>query len=330
MKRKPNNWGDMLKVVSCVNHPELDDVHCRWLMGLALSASKTGEHSYPGYAALCQRTGRKFDRQRIYSNHLEKLGLVEIVKKGNGPGAANVYRICLEHAAFPDDYIGLNSDNPTSYGKGDTLSNPTSVVKGDSASQSHLSARESHLFSQSIPLVFGTIPLAEGSDYPKTLALTPIQEPNYTSQVAEYSRVGTKAKTSLAEREELLAVFTKLENEAPNTTSFQDRQIDKLIEEYGLEKCCQVMRRDLRTSAFRTDKKGKRTELPLYRFIKNFTRLLKEVDVTTRVPLKKEIIAATNEQAKKNHNELFTDPEPNNEPSAEDFVTSETQMRSKQ
>src|SRR6202030_2657503 len=97
MKRKPTSYRDMLETVIRVKHPDLEDVHKIWLLGIALNAGQTGEHAYPGYDALSEMTGRGFDRQRLYSNHCIKLGLVELVKKGNGPGIANVYRICLEH-----------------------------------------------------------------------------------------------------------------------------------------------------------------------------------------------------------------------------------------
>src|SRR6266446_1459956 len=106
MKRKPTSYGDMLKTVARCNHPDLEPVHRCWLIALSLHADQNGGSAYPGYAALSEMTGRGFDRQRIYSNHCVKLGLVEIASQGRGKGIANVYRICLEHDAFPDEYNG--------------------------------------------------------------------------------------------------------------------------------------------------------------------------------------------------------------------------------
>src|SRR5438445_84774 len=103
MKRKPTSWRDFLQTVARVRHPDLEDVHYLWLQDLALYASQTGEHAHPGYDALAEMTGRKSDRQRIYSNHCVALGLVEITEQGRGKGVANEYRFCLENPVYPDD-----------------------------------------------------------------------------------------------------------------------------------------------------------------------------------------------------------------------------------
>jgi hypothetical protein len=162
VKRKTSSRDDFLKTVARCNHPKMKDVHHRWLMGIALSASPNGEGSYPGYTALCEMTGRKFDRQRIFSNFMVSIGIVEVVSRGVGKGIANVYRICLENPAFPDDYTG-QSYKSTSAGKGFTET--TSVGKGLSNGKTPCDADQNPLDLNSKPLVSLPKPLDVGSDY---------------------------------------------------------------------------------------------------------------------------------------------------------------------
>jgi hypothetical protein len=224
VKRKPTSRDDFLKTVARVKHPDLEDVHKIWLMGLSHYASATGEHAYPGYDALCEITDRKYDRQRLYSKHCVKLGLIQVTRKGNGPHSANEYRFCLENPAYPDDYLGRHVD-PASYDKRDE-------DKRD-ISNSRLS-REAGLESAStvpaspIPLADPRNPLGGGSDYHKHHQKQHQQQYQQTTW-KQHPRVASIKKTIAA----IDVAFEKSESKTPKTTKEHVAAMATLIIAYG-------------------------------------------------------------------------------------------------
>ena len=109
MKRKPTSYGDMLKAVAHVKHPGLRDVDRHFLLALATDASEKGVGVRRGRDTLGDRIGRSGETVRKTVRRLEQLGLLETTHKGHGPNNSNVYRLCLENPAYPDDYPGLKN-----------------------------------------------------------------------------------------------------------------------------------------------------------------------------------------------------------------------------
>jgi hypothetical protein len=181
MKRTPTSWRDMVNTVLRVRHLELEDSHKIWLVGLAVNASQNGKNAYPGYKALGEITGRQSEWQRRTSRHCESLGLVEIVRKangGNGKGNANVYRICLEHDAFPDDYSGRKTP-PDGEGLSDTKTPP--VVEGFSTGKTPPvpAQNPSNLEAKALQVAGKTPPHMEDLSVPPSESLTtPTPHPN--------------------------------------------------------------------------------------------------------------------------------------------------------
>jgi len=146
----------MLHTVARVNHPDLEDCHRLWLIGLALHARPDGTNAYPGYDNLQAITLRGADRQRLYSNHCVALGLVELTKKGKGKGRSNVYKICLTHEAYPDDYGKTASDDKRfsdTASEGKRLTENPLPTEAVSDSKTACAADQNHLPNEAKPLV---------------------------------------------------------------------------------------------------------------------------------------------------------------------------------
>lgn len=273
MKRKPTSRDDFLKTVARVKHPELEDVHKIWLMGLSLSASATGEHAYPGYDALCEITDRKYDRQRLYSNHCVKLSLVEITRKGNGPHSANEYRFCLENPAYPDDYSGRQVD-PASYDKRDEDKRdiPNSRLSREAGLENDPTCvdGESHLPDAAIPLVSSGIPLGGGSDYHKRYH-NQHQQQHQEKTWRQHPRVAAIKKAIAA----VDVVFEKIEGKPPKTTKEHVAKMAALIIAYGSSVVQPVWENYLQTH-------DSKLTWSYFEFVENFDRELMRAEQSTR------------------------------------------------
>ena len=106
MKRRPTSQTDLILTVAAVNDPRLKPYHRNVLNTLAVRASySTGENAIPTYPLLQAALGQKSAKWvGDLLRELRAWGLVERTHKGRGEGNASVFRICLEHPAFPDEY----------------------------------------------------------------------------------------------------------------------------------------------------------------------------------------------------------------------------------
>jgi hypothetical protein len=123
-------------------------------------------------------------------------------------------------------------------------------------------------------------------------------------------------------RDELYAVFTNQEKQAPATTEAQDAVIDKLIEEHGLDKAILVLRQDLREPAYREWKNAKgeieTTKWPLARYIKMFNLHAVAVDAKARnSSFTPEEIAEINRLTTERRHAMFNTDEIADEPGPE-------------
>jgi len=256
-----------MQTVYRVNHPELEDCEKLWLIGVASYASETGKGAYPGYISLCEITGRGFDRQRIYSRKCEKLGLVELVSKGRGKGIANVYRICLEHPAYPEDYAGRKTASDE---KGFSDIKTASDGKGFS-SKTACVTDQNRLPNNSKPLADGTKTACVG----KALSYT-ASEPTHThtSKLPKFDAPDSPTadecvgvESSKTEDQKLIPKNFDLQSEvnaflrnfvsanhghAGTLTTAQDNQLKQLIKENGKEVFRKVARHWFKVGMFAT------------------------------------------------------------------------------
>jgi hypothetical protein len=267
VKRKPTSYRDFLMTVARVRHPDLEDVHHRWLQDLALYASQTGEHAYPGYDALTEMTGRQFDRQRIYSNHCVELGLIEITHQGRGKGVANEYRFCLENAAYPEDYEGRARDETASVGKRDNANQKRLSRQAVSEEKSTSNDRENHLPVQDSRLSDLSKPLGGGSIHPSLH-----QQPQQQLDPKRAWKNHTRASDIEEAIDAIDAEMQKTEGkEIINKTREQTQHLAEIIIAYGSSLTKIVWR------SYLQDRDTKQT-WPYVKFTEDFKSLLRAAE----------------------------------------------------
>jgi hypothetical protein len=106
VKRKPTSYGDMLKSVQTIQHPDLKQPHRNLLLAIAVWCGQTGESSRPTHEYFQQALGVGRTRVKDILAEVIALGFAVCTHRGRGKGDASVYRICLEHPAFTDTYKG--------------------------------------------------------------------------------------------------------------------------------------------------------------------------------------------------------------------------------
>ena len=99
-KAKYSNQTQLVQGVSQVNDPTLTQGERLFLNCLA--AFTVHDHPHPGNAQLIRACGIR-SRQGVnkIARKLEAKKLIQILERGDGRGKATVYRICVEHPAFP-------------------------------------------------------------------------------------------------------------------------------------------------------------------------------------------------------------------------------------
>jgi hypothetical protein len=289
MKRKPTNVFEFLRTVALVQHPNLDMKHRLLLHNLALFANPAGCGAYPGSDYLEKVMGRSWKRINAYAKQLEGFGLLVRTQVGR-KGRNTEWNFCLDNPAYPDidgqQGDDLNADigghiSPSLGGQN------TGVLGGQTSNSLDGHRRDQPTTTSTKP----TTTTTTGSGVVPTRKPATIVEPRPSLTPTELREA----------RERVLEVFIRAENETPVTTARQDKELESLIKNHGEDKVAAALKLDLRTPAYYTTKSGERTRLPLARFLKSSTLLIREATIAEARRLKPADIALATRVARIRH-----------------------------
>jgi hypothetical protein len=224
MNRRPTSYGDMIKSVLTVRFPDLKPHHRLLLVSLAAFADgQTGKSSRPTYAYLKISLGEVQDTWvALLLKELAQFGLIEKTHKGSGPGNASIFRICLEHAAFPDTYptMTLDDEYPQDVVR---VSNQIPSVNGENT----LTKEAEYPHSDN------RIPSPRGEDHPKLSSETSIQPSHPEIRKADGGMDSSKPSAKEPEKSDTENFFDKHHKTMGRCEKKTRRQIEALAEREG-------------------------------------------------------------------------------------------------
>lgn len=289
MKRATTSYGDLLKVVAAVQHPELTQADRHFLLALALSASSDGHNARPGHKCLAERAAIANNTIRRRIAKLIRLGLISYQSKSRGIHYANVFQFELTNDAYPDDYVGL---------KGASL-----PLMGDAGMNiAHEVAEKRCSIDHETPSI------ASSNGRLSNLLLSTNKPTNPADKVKNVGEfVDTENRSDVADI--LKSEFAVQEKELPKmVTKQQVSEMISLAKKHGRENFLRVGRIWLKQAPWNDE-----TKSPFAFFIKNFASYMKLAELEKQKEAQRmtpEQEALMIEQARAHHIKVWAIPEP--------------------